>query len=98
MNQIRGIVIATLLAVWSFPAVSSAKPPSASSPGIAQAAAPSDDGPARGATDAEAARLASREARSRELENFRGGAGVSIYLGSGVLLAVVIVLLIVLLV
>lgn len=35
---------------------------------------------------------------SRELADFRGGAGVAIYLGSGVVLAVVIVLLIVLLV
>jgi hypothetical protein len=96
MNQIRGIVIATLLAVWSFPAVSSAKTPPVSSPGIERAAAPPEARPPRPATDSEAASLAARQSRSRALEDFRGGSGVYIYVGSGVLLVLVIVLLIVL--
>jgi len=98
MNQIRGIVIATLLAVWCFPAVSAAKTPAPPAPPIETAAALSNTRAAAATDGSEATALASREARSRDLQDFRGGSGVYIYVGSGVLLVVVIILLVVLLV
>ncbi|HEY6478220.1 MAG TPA: hypothetical protein VI456_16695 [Polyangia bacterium] len=96
MNQIRGIVIATLLAVWCFPAVSSARTPAESAPQVEQVTAVTN-GPSTAAGDDQTTSLATREARARALQNFRGG-GVYIYVGSGVLLVAVVVLLIVLLV
>lgn len=97
MNAIRRVVVATLLAVWCFPAVSMAKPAAnAPAPLAAQAgstrrvASAGDQG-----TDAES--LAAREQRARELQNFKGG-GVYIYLGSGALLVIIVVVLLVLLV
>ena len=97
MNQIRGIVIATLLAVWCFPAVGAAKTPAPPAPSSETAAAVSTTPAAPASDGSEATALASREARSRDLQDFRGG-GVYIYVGSGVLLVVVIILLVVLLV
>jgi hypothetical protein len=98
MNQIRGIVIATLLAVWCFPAAGVAKTPAAPAPWPAPAAAVSNTRAAV-ATDAPGpTSLAAREAQSRELQDFRGGSGVYVYIGSGALTVALIVLLIVLLV
>lgn len=97
MNQIRGIVIATLLTVWSFPAVSSARTPPAPAPQIEQIAAVTNGRPA-GPADAETSGLAAREAQARELQGFRGGSGVYIYVGSGALVVVLVVLLILLVV
>jgi hypothetical protein len=98
MNQIRGIVIATLLAVWSFPAVGAARTPAPPAPQSEPPAAVSDARPAASTNVSETTALATREARSRDLQDFRGGSGVYIYVGSGVLLVAVIVLLVVLLV
>jgi hypothetical protein len=97
MNQIRGIVIATLLAVWCFPAVGAAKTPAQPAPWSEPAAAVPSARAAASTDGSETTALADREARSRELQDFRGG-GVYIYVGSGVLVVLVIVLLIVLLV
>ncbi|HTB61481.1 MAG TPA: hypothetical protein VLC06_26620 [Polyangia bacterium] len=46
-------------------------------------------------SDSEAGSLATREQQTRNLQDFRGG-GVTIYIGSGVLLIVLIILLILL--
>ena len=46
-------------------------------------------------SDLEAASLATREQQARNLQDFKGG-GVTIYIGSGVLLIVLIILLILL--
>jgi len=97
MNQIRGIVIATLLAVWCFPAVGAAKTPAPPAPWIEPVAGVSTAPAATASDDSEATALASREARSRDLQDFRGG-GVYIHVGSGVLLVAVIILLVILLV
>jgi hypothetical protein len=93
MKALQRIVVLVLLGVWSFPAVSQAKPesaPVAESSGEARRPPP----PAAG----EATELAAREQQSKELQNFRGGEGVYVYVGSGVLVVLVVVLLILLIV
>lgn len=97
MKALQRSVVLVLLGVWSFPAVGLARP---AVPTPAQEASPfaRETRPAPAATPApasETAELAQREQRAKQLQDFRGGA-VSIYVGSGVLLAVVIVLLILL--
>ena len=104
MNRIRAGVIATLLGVWCFPMVSSAK--ALSSEPVSPAAmvtklgmagkAETTGGPeATPSSDSEAGSLATREQQARNLQDFKGG-GVTIYIGSGVLLIVLIILLILL--
>jgi hypothetical protein len=97
MNGIRGTVFATLLTVWCFPMVSSAKALSSEPPAPVAAfgRAGRADSAATPSSGSEAASLASREQQSRDLQDFRGG-GVTIYIGSGVLLIVLIILLILL--
>ena len=102
MKRIRkAAVFATLLAVWCFPMVSSAK---AFSGEPASAGAMARSGPsaattsgtaATPASSSEAASLATREQQARSLQDFKGG-GVSIYIGSGVLFIALIILLILL--
>jgi hypothetical protein len=88
MDKIRGVVVAVLLSVWFFPAVSSAKSLAADSkPLPAAAATPAATG--------EAANLAAREQQAPGLQDYKGGA-VAVYVSSGVLLVAVIVLLLLL--
>jgi hypothetical protein len=97
MNRIRGAVVATLLAVWCFPAVGSAK--ALSSEPVSAAAMVSRAGTTGTApaspSASESASLATREQQARTLQDFKGG-GVTIYIGSGVLFVVLIILLILL--
>jgi hypothetical protein len=98
MNRIRAAVFATLLGVWCFPMVSSAK--ALSSEPQSPASMVSRSGPTGGSastpsSDSEATSLATREQQARNLQDFKGG-GVTIYIGSGVLLIVLIILLILL--
>lgn len=102
MNRMRAAVIATLLGVWCFPMVSSAKALSSEpawSPAMVERAPvnpPMSGGAATTpASGPEAASLAAREQQARDLQDFRGG-GVTIYIGSGVLLILLIILLIIL--
>ena len=96
MTMIRRLVVAVLLAIWTFPAVGFAKsgpvsPPAVSAP-ITSTAATSNR------TDsAEVAALKAREkqGQNQNLPDFKGGA-VYVYLGSGAVLVLVIVLLILL--
>ncbi len=94
MNRIRRLVVAVLLAVWCFPAVSSARslPPEPAPPALSTTQKPGATSAPRGA-DAET--FAARERQARDLQDFKGG-GVYIYLGSGALLVIVIILLILL--
>jgi hypothetical protein len=100
MNRIRGVVVAMLLAVvWCFPLVSSAKALSSepASPAAQIARGATTGGTAATApSGSEAASLEAREQQARELQDFRGG-GVTIYIGSGVLFILLIILLIILL-
>jgi len=97
----RAAVFATLLAVWCFPMVSSAKAfssepaPSAITLGRAPSAATTSGTAATSSSSSEAATLATREQQARSLQDFKGG-GVSIYIGSGVLFIALIILLILL--
>ncbi len=112
MTNLKRIVVITLLAVWTFPALAEAHPTGATSPMQAPAPASVPEGlgapraqlvaladslarqPAQ--TGTEATKLAAREKQAPNLENFRGGA-VSIYIGSGAALVLIIVLLLILL-
>jgi hypothetical protein len=98
MNKIRGVVVAVLLGVWAFPAVSSAKTPSSDpAPISALASTPTSASLAESAGGAgPASTLGVREEQSRNLQDFKGGSGVVIYASSGAVLVVVIVLLILL--
>jgi hypothetical protein len=98
MNQLRRIVVAVLLAVWTFPAVSSAAPARTEArlpPAVTDTSA-ARTGATQAPASTEAQRLAQREQQTPDLQDFRGG-GVSIYIGSGALLVVIIILLIILL-
>jgi|tagenome__1003787_1003787.scaffolds.fasta_scaffold18582079_1 hypothetical protein len=102
MKRLRkAAVFATLLAVWCFPMVSSAKAlssepaPSAATLGRAPSAATTTGTAATPSSSSEAASLATREQQARTLQDFKGG-GVSIYIGSGVLFIALIILLILL--
>jgi hypothetical protein len=99
MNRIRATVVATLVAVWCFPMVSSAKAVSsqAESPAamVTRAGTTGSSDATPSSDYSEAASLATREQQTRNLQDFRGG-GVTIYIGSGVLLIVLIILLILL--
>ncbi len=104
MNRIRAGVIATLLGVWCFPMVSSAKALSSEPASLAAKIGEVGEvgnvgttgGPeATSSSNSEAASLATREQQARTLQDFKGG-GVTIYIGSGVLLIVLIILLILL--
>lgn len=97
MTAIRRLVVATLLAVWCFPAVSMARPATAAPAPLA--AAPASPAPAPSAENSgrETGTLAAREAQARELQDFKGGR-VYVVLGSSVIVVVLVVLLILLLV
>ena len=100
MKKIQGVVVAALLAIWCFPAVSSAKTlpadPAPLPAVVTSTRAPvAAEAPAT-TQNAESANLAQREQQSQNLQDYKGGAAV-VYVGSGVLLVVVIVLLILLL-
>jgi hypothetical protein len=95
MKALQRLVVTVLLGVWCFPAVSLAKP--LPTPSAEIGSPPSSGASAKQpSADPEAAALAAREKQSQGLETFRGG-GVSIYIGSGAMLVLVIILLIVLL-
>jgi hypothetical protein len=96
VESIRRLVVAALLTVWCFPAVSAAK----SLPPVAAAQAPATAASNVQATatesDAQATEsLAARERQAPDLQNFKGGRAY-IYLSSGALLIIIIVLLILL--
>ena len=93
MNAIRRLVVATLLAVWCFPAVSSANPPPrAPAPIAAESGSPIRDSN----SGTEIGRLAAREQQARQLQDFKGGR--AIILGSSVVVVLLVVLLVLLLV
>jgi hypothetical protein len=95
MNAIRRVVVAALLAVWCFPAVSMAKS-MANDPAPLSAPAESTGSAAVSTTNgADTESLATREQKARQLQDFKGG-GVVIIAGSGALLVVVVVLLLLL--
>jgi len=107
MNYLKKFVIITLLAVWTFPAVSQAAPVQAPA---SVPSTPAQSAPAKteltpevlalanmlAGNPTESQDLAAREKQAPNLQDYKGGA-VEIYLGSGAVLVLIIVLLIILL-
>jgi hypothetical protein len=98
MKTIMKAVVYALLAVFVSPSISqaaqAAKEDTSRLPAlVTSSAAPAPA--ARKAPSGEIAKLAQREQQAQNLQDFRGGAAV-IYVGSGALLVLVIVLLILL--
>jgi len=91
-STIRRIVVAALLAAWSFHAAAATTAQSQPAPIVETAQT------ARSvATSTEAAQYAQREQQAPANQDFQGG-GVSIYIGGGVLTAALLILLIVILI
>jgi hypothetical protein len=95
MKALQRFVVITLLAVWSFPAVSLAKPLPTPSAEVNPRPAPSSSAPAE--APSRASELAGREQQSKDLQDWKGGEGVYLYLGSGAMLVIIVLLLIILL-
>jgi hypothetical protein len=96
MKALQRFVVLVLLGVWSFPAVSLAKSgadPAAETSGARRA--PAATAPAAAGESAE---LAAREQQAKQLQDFRGGEGVYLYVGGGVLAVLAVVLLVLLIV
>jgi len=88
---LRRIVVAALLAAWSFPAAAATTAPSQPAPIVEKAEI------ARSVSaSAEAAEYAAREQQAPANQNFQGGA--YLYIGGSVLAAALLILLIVILV
>ena len=97
MNAIRRVVVATLLAVWCFPAASMANPAPRSPAPVAAESAPAVPVTPPGTAGAESDALAAREQQARQLQDFEGGR-VYVAIGSSVLVVILIVILVLLLV
>jgi hypothetical protein len=99
MNKIRGLVVGMLLAIWCFPAVSSAKalPPAPTPPPafVATGTTATEATGTSAASSTDSQGLAQREQQSRNLQDFKGGSAV-VFVGSGTVLVLVIILLILL--
>jgi hypothetical protein len=95
MNAIRRLVVAALLAVWCFPAVSMAKSAPKDPAPISAQVASTGTAAVSESNGVETESLATREQKARQLQDFKGG-GVVIIMGSGAALVVVIILLILL--
>ena len=89
---LRRIVVAALLAAWSFPAAAATTAPAQSASIVEKAQT------ARSANvSTEAAQYAAREQQAPANQNFQGG-GVSIYIGGGAVAVALLILLIVVLI
>ena len=94
-KSLQRLVVAALLGVWSFPAVSFAAPLPVRSAEVASRAS-SGASPADRSAQSEASVLAAREKQSHDLQDFKGG-GAYIYIGGGTTLVLVLILLILIL-
>jgi len=94
MKSLQRLVIAVLLGVWCFPAVSFAAPlptPRAEVGSRASAGA----SPAQPSAHTEESALDAREKQAQDLQNFRGG-GAYVYIGGGATFVLLVILLILL--
>jgi hypothetical protein len=93
MKSLQRLVIAVLLGIWCFPAVSFAAPlPTPGGAAVGSRAA-SGASPAPTSTETEASALGAREQASQDLQNFKGGAAY-IYIGGGATFILLLILLI----
>jgi hypothetical protein len=95
MKSLQRLIVAVLLGVWCFPAVSLAGPLPTHSAEVGSRAS-SGASPAQPTGQTEGSALAARERQAQDLQNFKGG-GVYIYLGGGATLVLVLILLVILL-
>jgi hypothetical protein len=95
MNAFRRIVVAALLAVWCFPAVSMAKSAPRDEAPLSAPAGSNGSATVSTTNGGETESLATREQKAQQLQDFKGG-GVVIIAGSGAMLVVVVILLILL--
>jgi hypothetical protein len=98
MRIFRTVVVAVLLGAFFSPAVGLAKTeprvaPTVTEPVSGAAAAPTSS--STSSSNSEGAQYAQREQQSQDAQNFKGGA-VYLYFGSGVVLALIIILLLLL--
>ena len=95
MKAFRTVVVAVILGAMFSPSVSLAKTDSRTSPVAAQQVKGTSLALANAAasTASESTQYAQREQQSQDLQDFKGGA-VYLYFGSGLVLALVIILLI----
>ena len=97
MVVVRRVVVVALLAIWCFPAVSLARSEPVGQFTTATRGAPTAPAASpRGAASDEASELAARERDARDLADWSGGQGVYFWIGSGLLLVLIVVLLLVL--
>src|SRR3569832_1007647 len=89
MKSLQRLVVAALLAVWCFPAVSLAAPPPPAAAVDVGSRGASGASPAPSSAQTEASELATREKQAQDLQNFKGG-GVYVYLGGGATLILVL--------
>ena len=97
MKAFRTVVVAVILGAMFSPSISLAKTESRTPPVAAQQIRETalTLASTASAKASEAAQYAQREQQSQDLQNFKGGA-VYLYFGSGVVLALIIILLILL--
>ena len=98
-SMIRSVVVAVLLAAWSFPAAAATNESSQSRAPVTETTSSSGASNASRATTAseQAQGYAQREQQKPDLQNFQGGEGY-VYIGGSVLTVVLLVLLILILV
>ena len=99
MKTFRAVVVAAILGSFFSPAMGVAKaeprlPPAATQPAT-PATAPVATNAAASTSGGEAAQYAQREQQAKDVQDFKGGA-VYVYFGSGVVLALIIIILILL--
>lgn len=97
MKSVQRFVVLTLLAVWCFPAVSLAKPLPTPSAETTPRPVPAAGAPAPASPASRASELGDREQQSKDLQDWKGGEGVSVYIGSGAMLVIIVLLLIIVL-
>jgi len=98
MKSLQRLVIAALLGIWCFPAVSVAAPlptPPAEVGSRASSGASSGASAATPSAQTEESALGAREKQSQDLQDFRGGGGY-IYVGGGATFLLLVILLLIL--
>ena len=98
MRIFRTVVVAVLLGAFFSPAVGLAKTEPRVAPAVTEPVSGAAPAPTSGSTSSsssEGAQYAQREQQSQDAQNFKGGA-VYLYFGSGVVLALIIIILLLL--
>jgi hypothetical protein len=98
MRLFRTAVVAVLLGAFFSPAVGLAKTEPRAAPAVTQPVSGAAEAPASSSStssSSEGAQYAQREQQSQDAQNFKGGA-VYVYFGSGVVLALIVIILLLL--